>query len=407
MPTSWKPLLEGTQAADALQAVRDIAAAIAVDPTADAADRTVFWAYAAPVIETSYANTAYDVALDDLVAQLQTGARHTSLYDSGLAGLGWTLTHILDGEDSLVVLDEALVEIVKQERATGGFDLAQGLTGIGVYFLERLVTGGGDAAREGLEVVVDGLARCATVTEHGITWLTAPEHGASVYREAFPDGFYDCGLAHGTAGVIAFLGRAAALDDKPAAPRKLCDAALRWIAAQRQDRDPAGRFPAIIANGVAPERARAAWCYGDPGVAVALWGVASRLGTSSSLALETAHDCATRAPETCGIRDSALCHGTAGIAHLCNRFFQASGDTTFRDAARDWYTRTLTARGPANDGIGGFSQWRGDEHGWQPASSLIDGAIGVGLSLISAISETEPSWDRMLLCDVPLVAKGA
>lgn len=407
MPTSWTPLLEGDLAADALQAVRDIAAAIAVDPTADAADRTVFWAYAAPVIETAYANTAYDIALDDLVAQLQAGSRHTSLYDSGLAGVGWTLTHILDGEDSLVVLDEALVEIVKQERATGGFDLAQGLTGIGVYFLERLVTGGGDAAREGLEVVVDGLARCATVTEHGITWLTAPQHGASVYREAFPDGFYDCGLAHGTAGVIAFLGRAAALDDKPAAPRKLCDAALRWIAAQRQERDPAGRFPAIIASGVEPERARAAWCYGDPGVAVALWGVASRLGTSTSLALETAHDCATRAPETCGIRDSALCHGTSGIAHLCNRFYQASGDTTFRDAARDWYARTLKTRGPANDGIGGFSQWRGDQRGWQPAASLIDGAIGVGLALISAISETEPSWDRMLLCDVPVVAKGA
>jgi hypothetical protein len=205
MPTSWTPLLEGDLAADALQAVRDIAAAIAVDPTADAADRTVFWAYAAPVIETPYANTAYDVALDDLVAQLQAGSRHTSLYDSGLAGVGWTLTHILDGVDSLVVLDEALVEIVKQERATGGFDLAQGLTGIGVYFLERLVTGGGDAAREGLEVVIDQLARCATVTEHGITWLTTPAHGASVYREAFPNGFYDCGLAHGTAGVIAFL----------------------------------------------------------------------------------------------------------------------------------------------------------------------------------------------------------
>lgn len=404
MPT-WKPLLEGDHAADAMQAVRDIASAIAVDNTAPAADRTVFWAYAAPVLETPYANTAYDVALDDLIAELQAGTPHTSLYDSGLAGLGWTLTHILDGDDSLVILDEALAEIVKQGRATGGYDLAQGLTGVGVYFLERLLTGGGDDAREGLELVVDALANCATVTEHGITWRTSPEVGAPVYRDAFPDGFYDCGLAHGTAGVIAFLGRAAALEDRPVAPRRLCDAALRWIAAQRQERDPSGRFPAIIANGQPPARARAAWCYGDPGVAVALWGVASRLGTSTSLALETAHDCATRAPETCGISDSALCHGTAGIAHLCNRFYQASGDTTFRDAARDWYLRTLSGRRPANDGIGGFLQWRGDEHGWQSSTSLIDGAIGVGLSLISAITETEPTWDRMLLCDVP--AQGA
>ena len=403
----WKPLLEGTLAADALQAVRDIAAAIAVDETAPAADRTVFWAYAAPLLETPYANTAYDVALDDLVATLQAGVPHTSLYDSGLAGLGWTLTHILDGDDSLIILDEAFVDILKKDRATGGYDLAQGLTGIGVYFLERLVTGGGDAAREGLELVIDNLARSATVTDHGITWLTPAKLGPSSYRDTYPEGFFDCGLAHGTPGVIAFLGRAAALDDR-AAPRKLCDAALRWIAAQRQERDPCGRFPAMIAKGEKPERARAAWCYGDPGVAVALWGVASRLGTSASLALETAHDCATRAPETCGIRDSALCHGTSGIAHLNNRFYQASGDTTFRDAARDWYARTLATRRPVNDGVsvGGFAQWRGELE-WQPASGLIDGAIGVGLSLISAISETEPSWDRMLLCDVPVIAKGA
>lgn len=406
MTTTWKPLLEGDLAAGALQAVRDIAAAIAVDASAPAADRTVFWAYAAPILETPYANTAYDVALDDLVAELQSGVGHTSLYDSGLAGLGWTLTHILDGDDSLVVLDEALVEIVKKERSTGGFDLAQGLSGIGVYFLERLVTGGGDVARDGLELVVDALARCAVVTGDRITWLTPPALGPSSYRDEYPEGFYDCGLAHGTPGVAAFLGRAAALDDRPAASRRLCDAALRWIAAQRQDRDPRGRFPGMVIDGAQPERSRAAWCYGDPGVAVALWGVAARLGTSASLALETAHDCATRAPETCGVRDSALCHGTVGIAHLNNRFFQASGDATFRDAAVDWYARTLATRQPANDGIGGFAQWRG-EHGWQPASGLIDGAIGIGLSLISAISETEPSWDRMLLCDVPVIAKGA
>jgi hypothetical protein len=404
--SSWTPLLEGNLAAEALSAVRDIAAAVAVDPLAPAADRTVFWAYAAPVLETPYANTAYDVALDDLIAQLQSGAPHTALYDSGLAGLGWTLTHILDGDESLVVLDEALVEIVRAERATGGYDLAQGLTGIGVYFLERLVTGGGDAAREGLELVVDALARCATVTDDGITWLTTPEIGPRSFREVYPDGFYDLGLAHGTAGVAAFLGRAAALDDRPVAPRRLCDAALRWIAAQRQDRDPCGRFPAVTVKGHAPERARAAWCYGDPGIAVALWGVASRLGTPTALALETAYDCATREPATCGTRDTGLCHGTSGIAHLCNRFYQASGDTTFRDAARAWFARTLAGRRPANDGIGGFMQWRG-EHEWQPASGLIDGAIGIGLALISAISDTEPSWDRMLLCDVPVTAKGA
>jgi hypothetical protein len=31
--------------------------------------------------------------------------------------------------------------------------------------------------------------------------------------------------------------------------------------------------------------------------------------------------------------------------------------------------------------------------------SLLEGAIGVALSLCSAISPTAPSWDRLLLCE--------
>lgn len=36
---------------------------------------------------------------------------------------------------------------------------------------------------------------------------------------------------------------------------------------------------------------------------------------------------------------------------------------------------------------------------WVPSLGLLKDAIGVALSLVSAISTTAPSWDRLLLCD--------
>jgi hypothetical protein len=402
----WEPLLDGSLAAQVLAAVHDIAVAAAATPVAAAADRAVFWAYAAPILYLEPATAAGDAALDAVVASLESGAPRASLHDGGIAGLGWALTHVVDGDDDLEVLDCALVALLHDRPWTGGHDLVHGVAGIGVYFLERLATGGGTAARDGVELVVEQLARSATPSDDGVAWLTSPRIAPPSYREQWPAGYYDCGIAHGTPGVLAWLGRAAALDDPPPAAQALHEAASRWLAAQRATPDPRGRFPAMFGPGEPADRARTAWCYGDPGIAAALWGAAPRFGPPPALAVETALDVAGRRPELCGVRDSALCHGTAGIAHLCNRFYQASGDARFGDAARAWYARTLALRGPASEAFGSFAQWR-DGGSWRPAPGLLDGALGVGLALAAAITDTEPAWDRLLLCDLPVRMPGA
>jgi len=46
----------------------------------------------------------------------------------------------------------------------------------------------------------------------------------------------------------------------------------------------------------------------------------------------------------------------------------------------------------------------GSENGvrtWDPDATLLTGAPGVALVLHAAISELEPSWDRLLLVDLP------
>jgi hypothetical protein len=243
-----------------------------------------------------------------------------------------------------------------------------------VYFLER-----GDApiARDGLALVVRRLAAAAVRTDEGTTWLTTPAMLPSDYAAAWPEGFYDCGVAHGTPGVLALLAHV------PEA-RPLCAEAIRWVLAQRQ---PDGRFPTRVAPARPRDRARAAWCYGEPGIATALWSASARLGTPAAHAREIALDAARREAASCGVRDAKLCHGAAGLAHLFNRLYQASGEAELGAAARAWFARTLERRPSA-----GFDA---------PIGDFLEGEIGIALALLAAVTPVEPRWDRLLLCDVP------
>lgn len=104
------------------------------------------------------------------------------------------------------------------------------------------------------------------------------------------------------------------------------------------------------------------------------------------------------------VHDAAFCHGAAGLAHLCNRFYQATRDEAFREAAHSWFETLLGMRRPG-EGVGGFSSYMprdgGDSYEWLPLPGLVEGAVGIGLTLLAAIEPIEPSWDRMLLCDIP------
>ena len=153
------------------------------------------------------------------------------------------------------------------------------------------------------------------------------------------------------------------------------------------------------------ERARLAWCYGDPGVAAALLGrpVASRNRPGSPAALAIARRAAERPFEEAGIKDAALCHGCAGLGHLFNRMFQATGEPKLAQAARAWFERTLAMRRPGR-GIGGYEAWQPDAAGnpaWSADPGLLNGAAGIALALLAAMTSIEPLWDRMLLVSVP------
>lgn len=378
---TWQPILDGANADRARAAILEIADGLAT-ADAPAEDLAVFWSYAAPLIGDE-AEPSLVAALDGLGAT--SNERGLGLI-GGLAGLGWTIAHCTEGnEDILEAIDEALLTALASWR--GHYDLISGLVGFGVYFLER-----GDAPRasRGLAAVVDEIERLAQRTPDGIRWHTRIEHLPEHARPHHPDGWHNVGLAHGTPGVVAMLARL------PSTARidELVGGAAAWVDSCRSSDPAASRFPATAGGGPT----RMGWCYGDPGVALALWSANHRRGDLDAIALAAID----RTIQGAGVRDAGLCHGAVGLAHIANRWFHATGAPEFRELAQRWYVTTLDMARPG-EGIGGYCKWGGstpEESGWQAASALLDGAIGIGLALIAAISPVEPLWDRKLLLDL-------
>jgi hypothetical protein len=119
--------------------------------------------------------------------------------------------------------------------------------------------------------------------------------------------------------------------------------------------------------------------------------------------LAIAHRAAERPFEEAGIKDAALCHGCAGLGHLFNRTFQATGEPELAQAARAWFERTLAMRHPGR-GIGGYEAWQPDAAGSTARSAdpgLLNGATGIALALLAATTPIEPAWDRILLVAIP------
>ena len=100
--------------------------------------------------------------------------------------------------------------------------------------------------------------------------------------------------------------------------------------------------------------------------------------------------------------DAGLCHGSAGVGQVFNRLYQATGEALFREAAVEWFQRTLAFRQP-DQGIAGFVAMEGPSPAEMREVSdpwLLAGAAGIGLALLGASTPVEPAWDRMLLLDV-------
>lgn len=433
MDSNWRPLLQGSQADQALRTVREIADALpaAAGPSAEfrqaslaggRAGEALFYAYLALYTgEESAAELAAE-RLDQSVEALASTPMSPSFY-SGFPGVAWTLEHLQrrlfesdpapadaaesseDAEaeaDPFLEIDEALLGPLGRSPWTGEYDLISGLSGLGVYALERLPR---PTAAAMLERIVDRFAELADRMDDGVAWFTHPERLPDWQREIHPRGNYNLGVAHGLPGVLPVLAGACAAGVAADRARPLLDDAVRWLLARRLEPGFGSCFDTTYAPWEDPQPSRLAWCYGDPGIAAALLATARAVGEPAweREALDIGLQAAARPEPQSLVRDAGLCHGAAGLGHLFNRLYQSTGEERFAETARFWLERTLGFQ-ERGEGVAGFRAWEVNqatkEPGWRSEAGFLEGATGVGLALLGAVSDVEPAWDRVLLLSV-------
>jgi hypothetical protein len=342
-----------------------------------------------------------DALLDRSIEAASAGEVSTSLF-TGTVGTAFALTIAdrvaapSDGDttdgmgDDESDIDDVIDEVLGLEPWPGPFDLMRGLVGIGVYELARLPR---PRAMRALERVVAQLAAMAQEGSPGVTWLVRPGMVPVERARQFPDGYFDTGLSHGTGGVAAFLGRAAAAGVDGAAG--LRDAAVEWLVAHRVSRGgEAGDYPLLFGPGDDRVGGRLAWCYGDAGLAVAFLA-AGAIDEGTRLAKVAAR----RSLDASGVIDAGLCHGSAGLGHVFNRLAQQTGDDEVAEAGRRWFDDALRRRTSSVEAAGFTAVMPDGEGGRVEVASvgLLEGAAGIGLALMAAIGGPEPEWDAAFL----------
>jgi hypothetical protein len=417
-PESWRPILSGATAQQALQAVDAIAESITSitslpgerDPSLarGQAGLALLYTWMARTRRTPQADVLAWQCLDEAIEMVSKQAMNASFW-GGFPGVAWAADladRLLDpdAEDRSEAVDDALLRLLSRANLwPAPYDLVVGLTGLGVYSLQRYPR---PLATECLRRVVELLHERVQEDEHGFFWWTPPAEILDPQaRKQYPSGRADLGVAHGVAGAIALLGSICGAGVEQATVRPLLEGAVRWLLAHSMPTEAGPTFPIWVAPGLRPSPARCAWCYGDPGIAAALLMAARGVGDAGGERAAVALACraAERPTSETGVVDACFCHGAAGLSHIYNRMYQSTGEPKLGRAALYWLERTLDFYRLARANGGAWVQGSNDPTHQEPWTGIdmVEGAAGVALVLLAAATSIEPSWDRMFLVSGP------
>lgn len=270
------------------------------------------------------------------------------------------------------------------------FDTIRGLAGIGAHLLHHTPDG------PTLRTVLDYLVRLTHPVHHRTRtmpgWWT-PTGPTGRAEDSFPDGHGNVGLAHGICGPLAVLAqtrrRGITVDGHDEAIETIC----AWLDHWRTNTATGPRWPYVITReelDTTPSTVRRSgatrrpsWCYGTAGVARTLQLAALALGDNARR--RDAEDALTGAltdpTQDALVTDDSVCHGYAGLARVAAH---AAADATPDTAP----------------GLRRLAKRLLGRVGHQPATSdpgLLEGAAGIGLVALTAITDPTTRWDTCLL----------
>ncbi|NOU16126.1 MAG: lanthionine synthetase C family protein [Bacteroidales bacterium] len=319
---------------------------------------------------------------------------------NGICGFYWLLKELEKEEfitkeifENWNIIEESLVQRINYEINTKNWDFLHGIMGIVWCFFKFNQV----LLREfSLPLLEQFESQGINLDDGSIAW-----HAYKVNHDKSVNKIYSMGLAHGIPGIILILSNLTKYNIESNISKELLNRSFLFIKNHPLDFEKFNYyFPQYIdlPDGTYSSRNRLAWCYGDLGLGFGLFkgGLNYSNNEMSKLGLKVLMNCSTKKSfeETLTV-DAGFCHGTVGNAHIFNRLYQETNIIEFKKAAQFWYEKTLQFA-TFNNGCAGYKSYDSDNK-WIKNYGLLEGAAGIGLSLMSAISENEPSWDNCFL----------
>lgn len=276
------------------------------------------------------------------------------------------------------------------------YDYLHGGLGACVYFLE---TESSDFSIKALSFIVDYIEKNAEFDDDGIKWnedsfLNIPPDGSFN-----PNKEYNLGLAHGIPSIALLLSSIYKRGINTEKSKSLVQGSVDWLLKQRIELNGEKLFPLFVRKDYQQKtRSQLGWCYGDLGISMALWKISENMDYFflKEKIIEYMFETLKNVKAELQGRnfDAGLCHGTSSIAHIYNRFYHYSKIEKFKTQSQFWFSQTFEQQ-KHSDGIARFKTHysTGDVN----CTGLLEGVSGIGLSLIGAISDIEPKWDKCLL----------
>jgi lantibiotic biosynthesis protein len=214
----------------------------------------------------------------------------------------------------------------------------------------------------------------------------------------------NCGMAHGIISYILILSKYLAKNDCKIVREVLYKLVNLLFETETKNKSSLSIFPSIIDYAGLTSEAEyvvpLGWCYGDNIISIGLLKAGSVL--NDDFIIEKANEIAITTTKRNNVKnaiiyDACFCHGSSSIAHSYNKWYQYTGNLTFKNSYELWIDKTIEMCSFKN-AIGGYKQFSGGNN-YEKNIGLLDGACGVALVLTDYASGKITDWDRFFLLD--------
>lgn len=318
-------------------------------------------------------------------------------YSSGLSGVFDVLNYlnevnfIDDGyQDSEYMLNQIFKEQLLHYVDKLNLDFLHGSSGVLLYLVN---SSNPEISVEYYALVVDLYKKRLMKYENNL--IAFPSYN---FKKFSPEYEINLSLSHGNSAIICILSKIFSKTKNNKVKNIIEDLFKSYEIVKRKNNN---RILSLYPHSTSDlNESRIAWCYGDLGIANAYWQAGKAFNNlewkQEAIAIML-HSAKRRDLKENKVVDAGICHGTAGIAHIFNRFYKETHIKEFDEARLYWLNETLHMA-KFDDGLLGYKSFHG-EQGWLNDYGLLEGIAGIGLVLLGFLTDDveDLNWDRCLL----------